>query len=55
MITFRAKSNKIIGALSVLALLAFLAVENSKVDVRQKWYREKTGSCNAFSRSCLQH
>ena len=41
MITFRAKSNKIIGALSVLALLAFLAVENSKVDVRQKWYREK--------------
>jgi poly-gamma-glutamate system protein len=41
MTKFRAKSNIVLGTLFVLALLALLAVENSKVDVRQEWYAEK--------------
>lgn len=38
---FRAKSNIVLGLLSVLSLLAFIAVENSKVNVKQEWYNEK--------------
>lgn len=38
---FRAKSNIVLGLMALLSLLAFLAVENSKVDVRQEWYEEK--------------
>lgn len=41
MYKFRAKSNIVLSVLSLLALLAFIAVENGKVDVKQKWYREK--------------
>ena len=41
MLKFRAKSNIVIGLLSVLSLLAFIAVENGKMDVKQKWYSEK--------------
>jgi len=41
MYRFRAKSNIVLSVLSLLALLAFIAVENGKVDVKQKWYREK--------------
>jgi poly-gamma-glutamate system protein len=38
---FRAKSNIVLGLLFLLSLLAFIAVENSKKDVRQDWYNEK--------------
>ena len=38
---FRAKSNIVLGLLFLLSRLAFIAVENSKKDVRQKWYNEK--------------
>ncbi len=41
MYKFRAKSNIVLGVLSFLSLLAFVAVENSKVDVKQDWYNEK--------------
>lgn len=41
MYKFRAKSNIVLGVLSLLALLAFIAVENGKVDVKQEWYTEK--------------
>ena len=41
MYKFRAKSNSVLIILSSLSLLAFIAVENSKVDVKQDWYNEK--------------
>lgn len=41
MYKFRAKSNIVLGLLFLLSLLAFIAVENSKVDVKQNWYEEK--------------
>lgn len=41
MYKFRAKSNIVLIILSSLSLLAFIAVENSKVDVKQEWYKEK--------------
>ncbi|MBI9039063.1 MAG: poly-gamma-glutamate system protein [Bacteroidales bacterium] len=41
MYKFRAKSNIVLIILSSLSLLAFIAVENSKVDVKQDWYKEK--------------
>jgi len=41
MYKFRAKSNIVLGVISFLSLLAFIAVENSKVDVKQDWYKEK--------------
>ncbi|MCF8373060.1 MAG: poly-gamma-glutamate system protein [Bacteroidales bacterium] len=41
MYKFRAKSNIVLTVLSVLSLLAFIAVENGKVEVKQKWYAEK--------------
>lgn len=45
---FRAKSNVVLGILFVLALLALIAVENSKVDVKQDWYNQKrTRRCRA--------
>ena len=41
MIEYRAKSGLVIGAVALLSLLALFAVENSKRDVRLKWYNEK--------------
>jgi poly-gamma-glutamate system protein len=41
MYKFRAKSNIVLGILSVFSVLAFIAVENSKIDVKQAWYNEK--------------
>lgn len=41
MYKFRAKSNIVLIVLTFLSLLAFIAVENSKVDVKQEWYNEK--------------
>lgn len=41
MYKFRAKSNIVLSVLSLLALLALIAVENGKIDVKQKWYDEK--------------
>ena len=34
-------SGPVLGMFAAAALLAFLAVENSKLDVKQKWYNEK--------------
>jgi poly-gamma-glutamate system protein len=41
MYKLRAKSNVVLGLLFLLALLALLAVENGKTDVKQSWYEEK--------------
>ncbi len=41
MYKFRAKSNIVLSLLSLLALMAFIAVENGKIDVEQEWYKEK--------------
>ncbi len=41
MYKFRAKSTAALSILSVLALLAFIAVEQSKIDVKKEWYNEK--------------
>ncbi len=41
MYKFRAKSNIVLGVLSFLSLLAFIAVENGKIDSKQEWYNEK--------------
>jgi poly-gamma-glutamate system protein len=39
--SIRAKSNIVLSILAILSLLALIAVENSKVDVKQDWYAEK--------------
>ena len=41
MVTFKAKSNIVLGLLFLLALLAFIAVENGKMDVKQDYYNDK--------------
>jgi poly-gamma-glutamate system protein len=41
MASVNTNSNPVLGIFAVAALLAFLAVENSKLDVKQKWYNEK--------------
>jgi len=41
MYKFRAKSNIVLGLLSLLSLMALIAVENGKMDVKQDWYNEK--------------
>ena len=41
MVQFSAKSNFVLGVMALFSLLGFLAVENNKVAVKQKWYREK--------------
>jgi len=41
MYKFRAKSNIVLSVLSFLSLLAFIAVENGKIDAKQEWYNEK--------------
>jgi len=46
MYNFRATSTLVLSLLTLLSLLAFIAVENSKVDVKQKWYNEKLDAAN---------
>ncbi len=41
MLQFRAKSNLVLGVVSVLALMAFIATENRKIDAKQDHYDEK--------------
>jgi poly-gamma-glutamate system protein len=41
MASFKATSNLVLGLLFILALLALIAVENGKMDVKQDFYREK--------------
>ena len=41
MASVNTNSNPVLSVFAVAALLAFLAVENSKLDVKQKWYSEK--------------
>jgi poly-gamma-glutamate system protein len=41
MYKFTAKSNIVLGLISLLSLLALISVENGKMDVKQDWYNEK--------------
>ena len=41
MVRFKAKSNIVLGLLFLLSLLAFIAVENGQMDVKQDYYNEK--------------
>ncbi len=41
MLINRAKSNVVLGLIALLSLFAFIAVENSKKEVKQQWYSEK--------------
>jgi len=47
----RAKSNIVLGLLFLLALLALIAVENGKQDVRQAWYQEKLAAAELTQRA----
>ncbi len=49
--TFRAKSNIVLSLLSVFALMAIIAVENSKVFVKQEWYNEKLEAAKLSKRA----
>lgn len=57
MVTFKAKSNIVMGLLFVIALLAFLAVENSKMDVKQEYYGEKLEAARlaAAAEDCIKN
>jgi poly-gamma-glutamate system protein len=39
--SFRAKSDIVLGVLLLIAALAFIAVENSKMEVKREYYKEK--------------
>jgi poly-gamma-glutamate system protein len=54
MYKFRAKSNIVLGLLSLLSLFAFIAVENGKMDVKQDWYNEKLEAAK-LSQSAANH
>jgi poly-gamma-glutamate system protein len=38
---FSAKSKSVLGVITLLSLIAFLVVENNKIDVQKKWYQQK--------------
>ncbi len=46
MLKIRAKSNIVLGVLSLLSLMALTVVENSKTTVKQEWYNEKIEASN---------
>jgi poly-gamma-glutamate system protein len=54
---FRAKSNIVLGLLSLLSLLAFIAVENTKMNVKQEWYNEKleAAQLTQSAENCLKN
>lgn len=41
MLNYRAKSNIVLGFIALLALFALIAVENSRKEVKEEWYKEK--------------
>lgn len=53
----KAKSNIVLGLLSLLSLLAFIAVENGKIDVKQDWYNEKleAAQLSQSAENCLKN
>lgn len=54
MYKYSVKSNIVLGVLSVLSLMAFLAVENGKIDSKQKWYDEKL-EASLLSKKAADH
>jgi poly-gamma-glutamate system protein len=53
----KSKSNIVLGLVSLLALLAFIAVENGKMDVKQDWYNEKleAAQLSESAENCLKN
>lgn len=54
MYKYSVKSNIVLGVLSVLSLMAFLAVENGKIDSKQEWYEEKL-EASLLSQKAAEH
>ncbi|MCX6272730.1 MAG: poly-gamma-glutamate system protein [Bacteroidetes bacterium] len=57
MIKIKAKSNLVLGILSLLSLLSFLAVEQGKSDYKQKWYYEKLSAAklSKLAADCIKN
>lgn len=53
MLNYRAKSNFVLGFIALLSLFAFIAVENSKKEVRQEWYKEKLSAAKLSQQAAL--
>lgn len=53
MLKYRAKSNIVLGFIALLSLFAFIAVENSKKEVRQEWYVEKLKAAQLSQQAAL--
>ncbi len=53
MLNYRAKSNIVLGFIALLSLFAFIAVENSKKEVRQEWYTEKLAAARLSQQAAL--
>lgn len=51
MFRLRATSTLVLSLMSLLSLLALFAVENSKLDVRQSWYKEKLEAAELSQRA----
>ncbi|MFH1121521.1 MAG: poly-gamma-glutamate system protein [Bacteroidota bacterium] len=53
MLKYRAKSNIVLGFIALMSLFAFIAVENSKKEVRQEWYTEKLKAAKLSQQAAL--
>ncbi|MBK6347694.1 MAG: poly-gamma-glutamate system protein [Bacteroidales bacterium] len=53
MLNYRAKSNIVLGFIALLSLFAFIAVENSKKEVREEWYTEKLAAARLSQQAAL--
>lgn len=54
MYQFSAKSKRVLGVITLLSLIGFLAVENGKVDVKLKWYEQKL-EASKLAKRCADH
>jgi len=53
MYKFSVNSNLVLGILTLFALMSFIAIENSKVPVKQKWYSQKLQAANLSQKAAL--
>ncbi len=54
MYQFSAKSKRVLGVITLLSLVGFLAVENGKVDAKRKWYDQKL-EASKLAKRCSDH
>ncbi|KAF0195781.1 MAG: hypothetical protein FD166_2747 [Bacteroidetes bacterium] len=53
MLNYRAKSNIVLGFIALLSLFAFIAVENSKREVKEEWYSEKLAAAKLSQQAAM--